>query len=122
MKPHQCVIEDCKLNKNGTCMNSKSGHQRCRRGVFETYVTCNLGKFGTWRIREFSSDSICATLSGRTGRVEFWGGMHKPEVWYIEKGTKEETLLLESWHPSVEEVCDAVSSGCSMAHIQMRLL
>ena len=111
--------EECRLNKLGRCTNAG----RCQWGNFAAFVSCHLQKFGEWKLRQYASGAMCATLCGKSGRVEVWGGNHKHEVWFIEKGTKAERQLLRPWSRGtfLAAALDAVERGCKLAGIQPRL-
>ena len=110
--------EPCKLNDLNRCTN---GPGRCRWGEFAWFVKANLRRYGDWKLREFATGAICATLHGKRGRVELWGGDHAREVWFIEKGTRAEASLLRPFAKDKDAVIDAVERGVRMAGIQPRL-
>lgn len=118
----ECRAE-CSLAKNGICQPAKHSGTRCNYGRFFMLVQNNLACFGNWKVREYQSGAICATLHGRAGRVEVWGGDHHTnEVWFIEKGTKKETFLCKSWSTKDDSLLSAVCEACAKAGItQTRL-
>lgn len=81
-------------------------------------------EFGEWRITRAGSreydDALKASLSGRSGRVEVWGGnLHRREVWVIGKD-KSETLVAVDCHKA-EDLTEAIEKACELAGIQRRL-
>ena len=123
-----CVVEGCKLRSetSGRCTfqrNRVDGLHplSCEYGVFARIVHDELGDMGDWRLFEYSSGPIRATLRGRLGTVEVWGGSHRNEVWFVERSTKAETLLCESWTVTDGSLREAVERGCSMAGIQTQM-
>lgn len=118
----ECHAE-CTLAKNGICQPAKHSGMRCNYGRFFMLVESELSGFGNWKVREYQSGAMCATLHGRAGRVEVWGGDHHVnEVWFIEKGTKKETLLCKSWRVKDDSLLAAVAYACMIAGItQTRL-
>ena len=108
--------EECRLNTHDRCTN-RAG--RCQWGHFATFVNHHLRRFGDWKLRQYASGAICATLYGSRGRVEVWGGNHAHEVWFIEKGTRAERQLLRPWLRGT--LLSAVERGCKLAGIQPRL-
>ena len=107
---------DCSLAKDGVCQPAKRGCGMCRYGRFLALVERELSGFGEWKVREFSSGALCATLHGKAGRVEVWGGdCHANEVWFIEMGTKAETLLCKPWAVDDDSLAYAVANGSAMA-------
>ena len=91
----RCVVEDCdSYDPVKGCIVSYNNHRfapvACEYGRFVTLVTTQFGHLGKWKFRSIGSfsDTLVATLSGKYGRVEIWGGAHhKQEVWAIPKGT-----------------------------------
>jgi hypothetical protein len=81
----------------------------------------NLGDLGEWKLLQYKDGPIKATLRGKCGIVEVWGGRHAREVWFIERGTKVETLLCKSWAVTDGSLREAVERGCAMAGIQMQI-
>lgn len=91
----RCIVEDCdSYDPLKGCMVSFNNHHfgtiACEYGRFVTFVTERFGRFGKWKFRSIGSgsDTLVATLKGKCGRVEIWGGLiHRDEVWAIPKGT-----------------------------------
>lgn len=119
---YECHV-DCSLSKDGICEPAKlNGVGMCNLGRFAALVERELSGFGSWKLREYQNGAICATLHGRAGRVEVWGGDgHMNEVWFIEKGTKKETLICKPWKISDDSLTYAVANGCAMAGTQTAL-
>lgn len=122
-----CAVTDCKLRDKarGHCT---FGHHvdgrhplECDYGRFATIVRDHLGDLGEWKLREYANGTIKATLRGNRGTVEVWGGIHAPEVWFVERGTKAETPLCERWAVTDGSLRDAALRGCAMAGIQTRM-
>ena len=93
----------------------------CRYGQMATIVHDHLDDLGEWKMREYANEAIKATLRGNLGTVEVWGGIHASEVWFIQRGTKAETLLCKRWEVTDGSLRDAVLQGCAMAGIQTRM-
>ena len=118
----RCLVEDCDSNDPAKgCMVSYNNHNfgplACEYGRFFTYVTERFGHLGKWKFRSIGSgsDVLVATLKGKYGRVEVWGGsIHRHEVWAIPKGTPG---CLISTRPTLE----AVEMACGRARIQPAL-
>lgn len=99
----------------------------------------SLADFGEWKVFEYASGPMRATLHGKRGRVEVWGAEHQNEVWLIEKATKREVFVCANWTLGGEgtdhcpmrkdgramhngmELSDAVAEACAMAGMQMTL-
>lgn len=126
MRDTTCVVDGCKLRNDMTreCANAKAGHGLCNYGSFANVLRCEVGEVGEvgeWRIHQYKDGPIKATLRGRCGTVEVWGGRHAPEVWFIEHGSKQETMLCGRWAVVDGSLRDAVMRGCAMAGVQTRL-
>ena len=119
----RCIVEDCDNHDpvKGCLVsygNPKFGPIACEYGRFVTSVTERFGHLGKWKFRGIgnSSDVLVATLKGKHGRVEIWGGLiHRDEVWAIPKGTN--GCLI-----STRVTNDAVEMACGRAGIQQRLV
>lgn len=118
----RCIVEDCG-NHDPTkgCMvhyhNRQFGPLACEYGRFATSVTERFGHLGNWKFRNVRQygEVLVATLSGKYGRVEIWGGsIHGTEVWAIPKGTS--GCLI-----STRLTDDAVEMACGRARIQKPL-
>ena len=104
------------------CEWAKRGHAPCAYGLFVTTVERMLGDLGDWRVMQYKDGPCKATLRGPRGTVEVWGGTaHASEVWFVERGTKAETPLCESWCVEDGSLREAVERGCAMAGIQPRM-
>ncbi len=125
----ECVVDGCKLRSNtsGHCMFEKNRSDGlhplgCEYGRFARIVHDELGDLGGWRLFEYSNGPIRATLRGTHGTVEVWGGdTHRSEVWFVERGTKAETMLCDGWGVADGSLREAVERGCAMAGMQARL-
>ena len=114
----RCVVEDCdSYDPMKGCIvsynNRNFGPIVCEYGRFVTFVTTRFGHLGKWTFRGIGgSDALVATLKGKYGKVEVWGGsIHRDEVWAIPKGTSGcliSTLL----------TLEAVEMACGRARIQ----
>ncbi len=93
----------------------------CSYGQFATMVERALGDLGEWKMRQYADGPAKATLRGTRGTVEVWGAHHAHEVWFVERGTKAETLVARRWSVTDGSLRDAVLRGCAMAGIQTRL-
>ena len=124
MRDATCVVDGCKLRNDMTreCANAKAGHGFCDYGAFANVLLREVGDVGEWKMRQYKDGPIKATLCGKAGVVEVWGGPHAPEVWLIERGTKAETMLCERWAAVDGSLRDAVMRGCAMAGVQTRLV
>lgn len=113
----ECHAE-CSLAKDGICQIAKRGGFRCNYGRFFMTVESELSGFGVWKLRDYQNGAMCATLHGKTGRVEVWGGDHHAnEVWVIEKGTKRETMICTPWSANDGTLLSAVYEACVKAGI-----
>lgn len=119
MAGFRCVLNACACNKLDVCQMPHP----CDKGRFETFVCLRLGHLGAWRVRQYGGgDALCAKLKGRSGYVELWGGsQHRTEVWFIERGTRAETMLFETEAKESDEVVSAVEKACAMAGVQTRM-
>lgn len=134
MASFECAAECGNRNEiSGECMWAKSGRGLCNYGRFATI--CHEHIKADYKIREFSDLAIKATIQGKSGIVEVWGGQsHANEVWVIERGTKKETRITGKWwirplkgvlldyapadHMSLDE---ALERAFSLAGVQTRL-
>ena len=93
----ECAAECGNRNEiTGECMWAKSGRGLCNYGRFATI--CHEHIKADYKIRDFSDLAIKATIQGKSGIVEVWGGQsHANEVWVIERGTKNETCITDCW-------------------------
>lgn len=118
----RCLVEDCDSNDPAKgCMVSYNNHNfgpiACEYGRFVTLVTERFGHLGNWKFRSIGSysDVLVATLKGKYGRIEIWGGsLHRQEVWAIPKGTNG---CLMGTYLNLE----TVEMACNRARIQMAL-
>ena len=127
MRPFRfaCPASDCDHIKNGLC----TWHWACRYGLFAHMVERHLSTFGHWRIRQYADGAIVASLHGKRGRVEVWGGdMHRREVWALHKNGKEH-LLAVNWHTTdgglekyVEQACHELSISVQTKIPERRLM
>ena len=116
---NRCLVDDCGSNDPVKgCSVSYNNHRfetiACEYGRFVSLVTTKCGHLGKWKFRSIGSfsDTLVATLSGKYGRVEIWGGAHhRQEVWAIPKGTNE---CLMGLHLNLE----TVEMACGRARIQ----
>jgi len=122
-----CAVTDCKLRDkvHGHCT---FGHYvdgrhplECDYGQFATMVERALGDLGDWKLRQYADGPAKATLRGTRGTVEVWGAHHAPEVWFVQRGTKAETLIAKRWAVTDGSLRSAVLDGCAMAGIQTRM-
>lgn len=79
--------------------------------------------FGEWRISRVGSreydDVLKASLSGKSGRVEVWGGdLHRREVWFIGKDKSETLVAVDCYRSNLTK---AIEDACKLAGIQRRL-
>ena len=119
----RCIAVDCdSYDPAKGCMVSYRSDKfppiACEWGRFVTHVTERFGCFGSWKFRSIgnSSDVLVATLSGKRGRVEVWGGItHRPEVWAIPKGTSGALISTHVTKESVEIACGRVGSQQRLA-------
>ena len=122
-----CAVTGCKLRDkiHGHCTFERridgSHPLACAHGQFATAVERELGDLGEWRLRQYADGPAKATLRGRLGAVEVWGARHANEVWFVERGTKAETMLCGCWALSDGSLRDAVERGCAMAGVQTRM-
>lgn len=103
---------------------------------FVTICELYIRPLADYKIREFSDNVIKATVQGKSGIVEVWGGQsHANEVWVIERGTKKETCITGKWwirplkgvlldyapadHMSLDE---ALERAYSLAGVQTKLV
>lgn len=128
MDSFECAAECGNRNEiTGECMWAKSGRGLCNYGRFATI--CHEHIKADYKIREFSDPAIKATIQGKSGIVEVWGGAHANEIWVIERGTKKETCIATDWHllPMVTSddgrmsLDDALSKAFAIAGVQTRL-
>ena len=101
------VSHRCKVQKN----NPHVGPLACAWGQFVTRITDRFGDLGDWRFRSIgkTSDVLVATLKGKGGRVEIWGGIvHRTEVWAIPKGTDGVLMGTHDNRETVEMACGRV--------------
>ena len=123
----ECVVYGCKLRDDvrGHCTFHRTPDGThplgCEYGRFARILHDELIDIVGWRLFEYANGAIRATLRGTHGTVEVWGGAHRGEVWFVERGTKAETMLCEEWGVADGSLRDAVERGCSMAGIQTRL-
>jgi hypothetical protein len=90
---NRCLVDDCGSNDPVKgCSVSYNNHRfepiACEYGRFVSLVTTKFGHLGKWKFRSIGSysDVLVATLSGKYGRVEIWGGAHhQNEVWAVPK-------------------------------------
>ena len=96
MNSFECAAECGNRNElTRECIWVKNYHLPCSYGVFATI--CHEHIKADYKIREFSDGVLKATIQGKSGIVEVWGGFHAKEVWVIERGTKKETLITDYW-------------------------
>ena len=118
----RCVVDDCGSHDpiRGCIIslhNDHFGPIACEYGRFVTLVTTKFGHLGEWKFRSIGSgsDVLVATLKGKYGRVEIWGGLvHRSEVWAIPKGT---SGCLMGTYINLE----TVEMACGRARIQPAL-
>lgn len=119
----RCLVEDCDSNDPVKgCKVSLNNHNfgpiACEYGRFVTFVTSRFSGFGKWKFRGIgnNSDVLVATLRGKYGRVEIWGGcIHRDEVWAIPKGT--DGCLISTLVNT-----ESVEMACSRAGIQRQIV
>lgn len=100
MYSFECAAECGNRNElTRECIWVKKGHMPCSYGVFATI--CHEHIKADYKIREFADHVLKATVQGKSGIVEVWGGFHADEVWVIERGTKNETCITDHWYPKV---------------------
>ncbi len=121
-----CAVTDCGNRDNtGRCTAAVGmfGERplACSYGQFATMVERALGDLGEWKMRQYADGPAKATLRGTRGTVEVWGAHHAHEVWFVERGTKAETLVARRWSVTDGSLRDAVLRGCAMAGIQTRM-
>ena len=122
MRSCECPVDGCRHKSfTGECVLMKQGHAPCHMGAHMRSLATLDVPISDWKVRQYSDLGICARLRGRLGYVEVWGGMHAMEVWFIEKGTKMETMLCRGWSVRDGSLRDAVERGCAMAGIQQRM-
>lgn len=99
---HRCKVPHC---------NHHVGPLSCAWGRFVTNITNTFGDLGTWKFRNIgkTDDVIVATLKGKGGRVEIWGGSaHRTEVWAIPKGTNGCLIGTLATRVTVEMACNRI--------------
>lgn len=122
-----CAVTGCRLRDGarGHCTFERRIDGRhplsCDHGQFATLVERELGDLGEWRLRQYADGPAVATLRGARGTVEVWGARHAHEAWFVERGTKAETLIAKRWAVKDGSLSDAVLRGCAMAGIQTRM-
>lgn len=132
-----CAVNDSS-NKNdttGECVWVKKGHAPCNYGRFATVCHEHIKPLADYKIREYASGSLKATVHGKRGMVEVWGGDGTAtEVYVIERRTKRETRITGKWwirplkgvlleyapadHMSLD---DALAKAFALAGVQTRL-
>ena len=120
----RCLTQEC--DKHDHARQCCKLDLMCSWGAFELMVRTHLGEYGDWRIRQIGAygDALVATLKGRDGRIEVWGGsIHRIEVWFIPRGTKANDGDLIAYDVSVRDgsLQEAVRQASLMAGIQRRL-
>ena len=142
-----CLVDDCKLRSktSGYCMferNRLDGLHplSCEYGRFLRVLYENVWDFGKWKLREYKDGLIKATLRGKLGTVEVWGG-HSCTGWvyFKAKGRGKEPVAITNhwytrkpkpWHESIRKyqptdymhIRDAVAKACAMAGVQMEMV
>jgi len=122
-----CVVEGCKnrskSNLHCTVSTRVDGISplACDYGRFSRILHDYLRDMGEWKLLQYKDGPMKATLRGKCGAIEVWGGRHAGEVWFVERGTKAETLLCKSWSVTDGSLRKAVKRGCAMAGIQTQL-
>jgi hypothetical protein len=121
-----CAATDCGNRDNtGRCTAAVGMFGECplacSYGQFATMVERALGDLGEWKLRQYADGPAKATLRGNRGTVEVWGAHHAHEVWFVQRGTKAETLIAKRWALTDGSLRDAVLRGCAMAGIQTRM-
>lgn len=122
MRDVTCTVRCANRNEiTRVCSWMQRGNGPCDYGFMANVLHNSLGDLGEWKMLHYKDGPIKATLRGRCGIVEVWGGRHAREVWFIERSTKAETLLCESWAVTDGSLREAVKRGCSMAGIQTQM-
>lgn len=116
-----CAVECKNRNAITHVCSWMQRHGPCDYGQMANTIHKNLGDLGEWKLLHYKDGPIKATLRGKCGIVEVWGGRHAHEVWLIVRGTKAETLLCGKWDVSDGSLRKAVERGCAMAGIQMQM-
>lgn len=93
-------------------------------GLFSRMMA-NFSDFGEWRIRKAAAHGylppMVATLRGRNGHVEVWGGRaHRTEVWHI-ASDRTETLVDKDCSFHDGSLRAAIATACKLADAQPRL-
>lgn len=120
-----CPIGDCRHNRAGECAFAKERDgvhdMRCAHGAFAELVERRLSRFGDWKIRAYKDGPMRATLRGRAGAVEVWGGAHAREVWFIPKGGHDSEMVYWDWDGARDALEEAVAQAIALAGVQARL-
>lgn len=111
-----CAVEDCSsYDPMHGCMvhhrNKRVGPLACKYGQFVTGIVERFGCYGRWKFRAIGgySDTLVATLAGKGGKVEIWGGLtHRDEVWAFPKGTNGCLIGTVTNAETVEMACGRV--------------
>lgn len=124
----ECMVDGCKLRDGvgGWCMferNRADGLHplSCEYGRFCRTMHDEFGGMDGWKLFEYASGAVRASLRGSRGTVEVWGGAHRHEVWFVERGTKAEAMLCEEWGVTDGSLRDAVERAYAMAGVQVPL-
>lgn len=136
-----CVVEQCNLRHptHGYCTfahNVEGTHPlSCEYGRFAYIVNDVLGDLGEWKFREYADGLIKATLRGRNGAVEVWGGFScSGWVYFNPRGRDKEPIeITNRWYvgewrpwcvqpdPPHMELREATEKACAMAGVQQKL-
>lgn len=137
-----CVVEGCRLRDktHGYCTFERNRIDglhplSCEYGRFARIVHEQLRDLGAWKLREYADGLIEATLRGRLGTVEVWGG-HSCSGWvyFNPRGRDKEPVSITNhwyvreprpWPESIRKhqptdymhVRDAAMAACAMAGI-----
>ena len=91
-----------------------------------TRMMMNFTDFGQWHVRAAAcrgsiAPPMVATLQGKGGKVEVWGGRaHRTEVWHIAKD-RTATLVAQECNCVDGSLRHAIAAACKLALIQPKL-
>lgn len=117
-RPDACAVSSCESCKHGVCVRHKLGYSLCEYGWFYTIIHKHLESCGVrYNVKQYN-DYCKASISGRLGRVEVWGGdYHASEVWVIMRD-KSEKLITDDWTNAT--LSDVLEKAFSVAGVQLK--
>ena len=126
----ECRVNECgNLIKRHTCKLDLP----CTYGRFNNIMSGHVGHLCDYKVFQYVDGVIKATVHGKLGNVEIYGGRHAKEIWFISRQEKAETEITDCWYlcdPSYlilnhyarpKPLDEALQQAFDMAGVQLRM-